>query len=84
MRSLDCVEAARRLARLRDASGKPILAYQAMDFRARWKSRRFIDKLTNWRRRRDMREERRRAGWGGPPEYLTPPWEGDAKEANNE
>jgi CelD/BcsL family acetyltransferase involved in cellulose biosynthesis len=84
MRRLDELEAAKRLAHLRDASGNFNPKHQAAYFRASWENRRFVDKLVNWRRRRDMREARRRAGWGGPPEYLTPPWEGDAKEANNE
>jgi hypothetical protein len=86
MRRLDRVEAAGRLARLLDASGRPNPVYLARYFRAQWESRRLVDKLVNWRTRREMREARRAAGWKGPPEYLIPPWGGGgaAKESTSD
>ena len=56
MEILDRVAAANRLERLRDASGRPILANQAACFRVRWWSIRFTDKLV-------MRGRRRPAKW---------------------
>jgi len=86
MRRLDQVAAARRLAHLRDASGNFNPVHQAAYFRVRWWNARFIDKLVNWRRRRDMGEARRAAGWKGPPECLIPPWDGGdaAKESTSD
>jgi hypothetical protein len=55
MEILDRVTAANRLERLRDASGRPILANQAACFRVRWHSLRFIDKLVMRDRKREAR-----------------------------
>jgi hypothetical protein len=52
---LDRVTAANRLERLRDASGRPIIANQAVCFRVRWHSLRFVDKLVMRGRKREAR-----------------------------
>jgi hypothetical protein len=55
---LDQVEAARRLASLLDAAGKPNPIHQAASFRVRWELAWFLDKLVA--RRRACERGRRR------------------------
>ena len=60
MRRLDELEAARRLAHLRDASGNFNPVHQAAYFRASWWNRRFVEKLVvRWRKREAGRPVRR-------------------------
>jgi hypothetical protein len=55
LRHLDELEAAGRLASLLDADGRPFPVHVAAYFRARWFSRRLVEKLVERGRKRDAR-----------------------------
>jgi hypothetical protein len=58
-RHLDRIEAAGRLVRLLDASGKSNPAHGVAYFRAQWFHTRFLDRLMSWSRAREKEKSAR-------------------------